>query len=250
MLRLSALLALLISVSAQADLGSSLSGLDFNGIYDGTTMTQNDYGWKSTVYVQLENGRCTGTLITPTAVLTAAHCAVAKPKFVAFFNGEKLIEPRLVKSYAIHPKNSTNPQGWSEHNDLAVLRLESPVSSKFVPVPLLTDLSLLKGEVVIEGFGRTSPNGNDKGLTQATLAVVGIDSGGYFVQLKDPAGRQSGCVGDSGGPGYVKVNGQYYLAAVSSFIDAEDRNCSSGTHATFSQIVVNYLKWIGEEVRK
>ncbi|MGE3260711.1 MAG: trypsin-like serine protease [Bacteriovoracia bacterium] len=244
-----ALIAFFLNV-ARAEEGNSLRrGFDksvvpsFSGIFSGTPVAKNAWGWGSTVFVKLSGGTCTGTLISPTYVLTAAHCAIVTPEFVAFFDGEKLVAKRKVIAWKIHPNYTPEPQRFEDNNDIAVLRLESAAPAPFTPVPMLKDVTQLAGTVVLQGFGKTGV-GLHNGLTSANLQVQARDEKNFIVQMGDVEGKQSGCVGDSGGPAYIKIANQYYLAAVSSYIDADNMSCDGGGHHTFSIIVVNYLSWI------
>lgn len=241
---------LLVISSAQAEenlfkpIRLGLSAPDFSAVYDGEPMTATDYGFTSTVYVRFDGGSCSGTLIAPDLVLTAAHCVEEKPMYVAFWNGQKLVDPRRVIRYKAHEKYTEKPEHFSDYADIALLRLESSVPAGYRSVPLLSDPNLIRGEVTVQGLGRSGPNGRLSGLTQAKMHTVSTDSQHYLLRLLDPRAAHSVCVGDSGGPVYLNVNGTNYLAGVISFIDADSKECVSGEHSTYAMIITNHLAWI------
>lgn len=86
-------------------------------------------------------GFCTGTLIAPDVVLTAAHCLYDKQngarfdagqlQFLAGYKGGQTDQPRSVVQAAVHPyyvaKQSRNLENM--RFDLAVLRLDRPVKA-------------------------------------------------------------------------------------------------------------------------
>ncbi len=104
--------------------------------------------------------RCTGTLISPTVVLTAAHCTLGTAKAYAYFDVEVVADFRENPS-GIKGKPYTSPDFNPNtlSNDVGVVVLKTPVQLSDYPT------------VVEEGF--LSEQKAHNGLKDATFTVVG-----------------------------------------------------------------------------
>ena len=195
---------------------------------------------------------CSGTLVAPGVVVTAAHCLKAVQPFtniVVFFGTdvESGGEVRLVSGGMMHP----NFGDWGLDNDIGVLRLRTTAPLDVLPIPRLPeDLSLSQedqgSEIDLCGFGFTEYSGAGvKHHVAAILAEVcdiqqGCDMGGAGLNLNtfgywmDPGGA---CEGDSGGPVFMMRGATEYLVGVHSYGDG----CSTfGANTT----VDRYAGWI------
>ena len=80
-------------------------------------------------YIESGGGICTGTLIAPNAVLTAAHCVTNASEFtfhLGTYGAPSGSYP--VSQVIIHPEHSTDPSNPNFYvNDIAILGLSSPV---------------------------------------------------------------------------------------------------------------------------
>lgn len=154
---------------------------------------------------------CTGVLVAPDRVLTAAHCLdeASAPQHVAvfFFDGPKAVPPYApVAAILRHPGHV---KGWARRkgnietrqteisSDLAVLRLASPAPAGRAPLPLggtgRPDI------LTVLGAGMDGPDGRSGTLKSAPLGNIRHTRSGPQLAFATP-GRARICRGDSGGP--------------------------------------------------
>lgn len=139
--------------------------------------------FSSLALVRLAEGTCSGALVAPDLVLTAAHCEAPVSVRVAG------AEHTVVQTH-VAPGFGADPAG-SDH-DLALLRLDGPVAA--TPMPFATTGAELDlgSPVTFAGFGTAgSPDSAAVGFGE----VVGLRPRSF-----DVTGESSACEGDSGGP--------------------------------------------------
>ncbi|NRB16029.1 MAG: trypsin-like serine protease [Rhodobacteraceae bacterium] len=118
-----------------------LAGADGATAADPSRNVQSVPGWEAVGRLNI-GGRnmCTGALIAPNLVLTAAHCLFdqktgravnpSSVKFEAGLNGRRVKASRMVSRVVLHPDYQFRPQGQAQIGyDIAVLRLDRPISS-------------------------------------------------------------------------------------------------------------------------
>jgi hypothetical protein len=201
-----------------------------NGDFD------NSSGHMAVVALTDYYGLCTGTLITPDVILTAAHCVYGRntSSFTVYF-GTSLNNStqRLVSEKLVHP--SYDDQDLV--NDIALLRLSSQAPSSASPIPYLPKskgISVLDvgGDLEFTGFGEDEYGQAGVKLTiHNALNWVCTNSGGcnvgqgYYAAEnticydENPGGP---CSGDSGGPAFILRDGTEYVAGITSY---GDQNC-------------------------
>lgn len=159
---------------------------------------------ETAMIVSTRGASCTGVVLAPNALLTAAHCVqpAADYAVVVFEAGGA---PRLVPvtRIALHP--AYDPNSFETRRptpDLAVVRLAEGLPSSFRPAALSDQPALpaRRTAFTIAGFGVTK---DGDGKSAGTLRSVDLPSigttGGIMVRLSDGAAK-GGCTGDSGGP--------------------------------------------------
>jgi trypsin/slime mold repeat-containing protein len=199
-------------------------------IINGTLDTKPEH--MAVVQMSNNSGWCSGTLISPTVVLTAAHCADsgASSEYTVYFgNASPDFESRTVAEVIYHP-------GFTENtgllNDIALLRLDSPAPGGISPIPHLPEsLALQPADVgtYLEyvGFGRdeNSQSGTKKKIT-LPIDYICISSGGcqaqsfnvYENNICNDQTTGGICFGDSGGPAFITLDSVEYVAGINSFV--------------------------------
>jgi secreted trypsin-like serine protease len=160
---------------------------------------------------------CTGTLVEPRKVVTAAHClegvSASSLKFVI---GPKISTPEHVISVAsvsYHPSYNSS----SLQNDIGYVTLsqDAPVE----PMKLLPSMdgSWVGTQLIFVGYGAS--NGvNQTGYGTKRFVSMPIQQV-WSKQFRYAVNGKNTCNGDSGGPAFAQVNGELLLAGVTSYGD-------------------------------
>ncbi len=161
---------------------------------------------------------CTGTLVAPRVVVTAAHCLEMGPANAlevyvgASYPGGGVRVPVAVGR--AHPLFDSATHA----NDIAVLILggDAPAS----PVPMRSDAlpDLAGTDVRVAGYGITSGTASDVGTRRAGIARVTETADD---ELRMAPGPAMSCKGDSGGPVFATTgaSGAEELVGVTSWGD-------------------------------
>ena len=224
-------------------------------IVNGTPDLANTYSNVGAFIVQAPNGQlfpiCSGTLIAPTAFLTAAHCnaffeslGTGFTAYVSFRNviawGAQTDATTLASLIPVTDviTNPTFNQRQSNAGDIGLLILASTpagLTPATVATPgLLDELNekngLRNATFTVAGYGVQDRivGGGQPFFTDANPVTRGFafDSfnalnNGYLRLSQNPSlGDGGSCYGDSGGPNFLSVGGQQILVAITITGDA------------------------------
>ena len=191
---------------------------------------------------------CTGTLIAPDVVLTAAHCVFENGSYFVKYGATTLAEDvELIPASNTWAHPRYNPTKFA--NDIGLIKLSEPVALE--EFPSLGNKSISKAvnarsKFILFGWGRNqndrSPEllGTTKLLNLDRMAIkeygtafnpnIMLGAGLYIAREKVWAGA---CSGDSGGPLLMRAAGEDYVVGVTSW---GARDCDTSKPSVFARV--------------
>ncbi len=166
---------------------------------------------------------CTGTLVAPKTILTAAHCIYSYGPSAPYYAVFGPDSRRPVKAVQV-AQQYKHPGYNGSAFDFGLLRLASPVID-VQPIPMNETpmtTSLVGQPIRHVGYGITAPNTDGDGLKrQVTYNLRRVQQ--YTIE-SGTQGKQT-CQGDSGGPGFMVMPGRTTESIV-GVVSYGDENCA------------------------
>ena len=243
--RLIAVLPLLVSAPADAIVGGGVPSAEGVG--------------RSVVTIVGSRGNfCTGALIAPKLVLTAAHCAQPGAIYkIVEYGADKQPQLQDVKQVRIHP--GFNMQAILAHRataDVALLQLDAVPQGKMPAVLGTPQIPIVVGSrFTVAGVGVTiRGEGSSGGIVRAAGLVATGKPGTLQIRLVDPLtqGTSDGlgaCTGDSGGPVFEDRQGAAALVGVVSWSTGANGAAGCGGLTGVTPLTL-YRDWILQTARQ
>jgi hypothetical protein len=239
-----AIIALLAAVPAHAIVGGGAPSTD--GIA------------RSVVTIVGSRGNfCTGALIAPKIVLTAAHCVQpgAEYRLVDNSSGQPVLQ--TLRGVAIHP--AFRMDAMLAHRataDVALLQLDAPVKGKVPAASGMPNIPIaVGGRFTIAGIGVTARGDGRSGGTIRVAGLIATGKPGTLqMRLVDPVGQGArdglgACTGDSGAPVFEDKPGGPVIVGVVSWSTGPNGSAGCGGMTGVTPLTL-YRDWISQIARQ
>ena len=261
-----AALSYLVVGAPRADDVKDPSGIvfpDFPNIVGGNTASDGEFPFLVRLYINIGNSSylCGGSLLSPTWVITAAHCldgATASGVSIRAGSNQKSSGGEIVGASQLfmHPSYDSS----TFDHDIALINLSSAVTApKTGTIDRLSsnESSAMpeESEVWVAGWGTTASGGNtSENLLKVSVNVsyansCAANSAYSSSEITDnmicasvPGGGKDACQGDSGGPLFRYDNNDVWLAGIVSW----GYGCALSYYPGVYTRVANYDTWINQ----
>ena len=197
-------------------------------------------------------GFCTGIVLGPRAVLTAAHCLrPTRDMVVAYRDGTGKPVLIAVAAAVSHPLYRANAIAERQVSiDLALVETETPLDSRFTPPPLAEgDGPAIGDDAILAGYGVAREGAPASGGTLRSARLkVRAPLSQILLWAEDGAAKGAGaCGGDSGAPLFL-ADGET-VAAVVAWTSGTERGKRCGD-VTQGPLIAPQRAWIEETLAR
>jgi secreted trypsin-like serine protease len=192
---------------------------------------------------------CTGSIISESVILTAAHCVDSGAESLKIIFSNDLAAKNIIWKSVQHTQVSdywkTRQFLDQDTGDIALLSFTGGLPPGYHPVKLLPHQNTLKigDEVTLAGYGISNGvTGEGTFDLKKTTVQISETNFGKTEVLLDQRNGKGACHGDSGGPAYASVDGQLYLFGITSRGNDDPNNDCS--HFAVYTNVLTYSNWL------
>ena len=242
---------------------ASLAGADEEAppiVGGSSTSGHKPVGAILSVYNNQGGNFCSGTLVAPRYVITAAHCVEAAEDYerkgweIWFMLGTKVYSNGGWDDYA-EVKNTWRHPGYSGgtaiDDDIGVLELKTSIDGSIGTYDVNTGRpgSSWEGEdITYVGFGVTGDDENGSGTKRAVdVPIYGWDASYIYTYSGDSGTVKNICSGDSGGAALKEIEGDLVLVGANSFgfnLYGGNPDCERQGSAAGATRIDAYYDWI------
>jgi hypothetical protein len=229
-----------------------------HAIVGGGMLSAEGIGRSVVTIVGSRGNFCTGALLAPRLVLTAAHCVQPGAVYkIVEYGTDRQPQLQDVKSIAIHP--AFNVQAMTAHRasaDVALLQLETPPNGKSAADLGVPQVPIVAGSrFTVAGIGVTIRGEGSSGGTVRAAGLVATGRPGILqIRLVDPVGQGArgglgACTGDSGGPVFEDRHGAAAVVGVISWSTGPNGTAGCGGLTGVTPLTL-YRDWILQTARQ
>jgi V8-like Glu-specific endopeptidase len=196
---------------------------------------------------------CTGEVISPHVVLTAAHCAGGEDPSVTnatwqVYLGNDISKATAAQMQAVtaaHYNASFNVDNLPAGNDVGVLVMKNALPTTITPLPYNRapmDVGFDGQSVRLVGYGLDDGTAQTGAGIKRTVTTTLSDHSALLLHFGD--GAHETCNGDSGGPALMTLAGKETIVGVTSYGDAV---CQSGGFDTRIDAMAAWIdNWVNQ----
>lgn len=195
---------------------------------------------------------CTGALIAPKFVLTAAHCVQPNADYkIVQYDADRRLSLINIRRVQIHPQFTMAAIAQSRATaDVALLELSAAIDTR-APIAIGTPTEpIVSGQpYIVSGIGVTQRgDGKSGGVVRAAKLVSTSKPGRLQIRLVDPETNNTrdglgACTGDSGGPVTEDQNGRMVIVGVVSWSTGPNNAAGCGGLTGVTPLTL-YRDWL------